>query len=86
MGDKPQCSQLNVNFAVRRLTMINRQERNLGLNRDGARKEFSTVLKDNQFRTLNIDLEKVYPFNFGKIVQSTRLNAPAPLDDLTIRP
>jgi hypothetical protein len=86
VGDKPWCSQLNVYFSVRRLAMIDRQERNLSLDRDSARKEFLTVLKDDQFRTLNIDLEKVYPFDFGKIVQSTRLNAPAPLNDLTIGP
>ena len=66
--------------------MIDRQERNLSLDRDGARKESSTVLKDDQFRALNIDLEKVYPFDFCKIIQSTRLNAPASLNDLTIRP
>jgi hypothetical protein len=31
---KPERPQLNVDFAVRRLAMINRQERNLGLDRD----------------------------------------------------
>ena len=86
VGDKPKRSQLNVYFSVRRLAMIDRQERNLSLDSDSARKQFSTILKDDQFRALNIDLEKVYPFDFGNIVQSARLKVPTPLNDLTIRP
>jgi len=86
VGDKPQRSQLDVYFSLRRLAMIDRQERNLGLDSDSARKQFSAVLKDDQFLALNLDLEKVDPFDFGKIVQPARLQAPAPLDDLTVRP
>jgi len=66
--------------------MIDRQERNLSLDSDSARKQFSAILKDDQLRALNIDLEKVYPLDFGNIVQSTCLKALTPLNDLTIRP
>src|SRR5882672_3837553 len=65
--------------------MIDRQERNLGLDGDGAGKQISTILKDEQFRALNIDLEKIDPFDFEHIVEPARLEAAASLDDLGIR-
>jgi hypothetical protein len=86
VGDKSQRPQLDVYFPVRRLAMIDRQERNLGLDGDSPRKQPSAVMKDDQFRALNVDLEQVDPFNFGYIVQSARLQAAAPLNDLAVRP
>jgi len=73
----PLSYKLDVDFAVRRLAVIDRQERNLGLDSDGPRKQLSTVLKDDQFRALNIDLEKVNPLDLGKPLAESGLSPPS---------
>lgn len=67
-------SKKNVHISEHRLTSVEFDKFNFGLDKENARKVAQGILENSQFATLYVDFYKIHVFDFSYVIQPCRFH------------